>query len=292
MIPLSRVEGNDWAGWNLVGNPYAEAAYIQGVNGEAVSFYTLNADGSKLVPVESFTRIEPMEGVFVYAENQYEVLEFTRIEPAKSSMLVLNMSNENGYVDRVMVNIGQNRQLPKFMLNDNDTKMYIRQDGNDYAVVRGNRSGSISVNFEPAEDGTYFLNSEVNNLNNVRYLHLIDNLIGVDVDLLRTPKYKFDAKKTDHADRFELVFSTNSININTQAIKGGNTDDFGFFSKGNWIIGNEGDAILQVVDVNGQILSSERINGCVSKHIDAAPGLYLLRLINGENMKVQKIVIQ
>jgi hypothetical protein len=291
-VILRRTEGVDWAGWNLVGNPFAEAAYIQGVNGEAVSFYTLNADGSKLEPVESFTRIEPMEGVFVYAESENEVLEFTRIEPAKSSMLVLNMSNENGYVDRVMVNIGQNRQLPKFMLNDNDTKMYIRQDGNDYAVVRSNKSGSLPISFEPVEDGIYSISVNSENVL-VKHLRLIDYKEGVEVDLLSNPNYRFEAKANDKPNRFELVFKTIGISsIFDVASKGVNTDDFGFCNNGNWFIDNEGEAILQVIDVQGRILSSEEISDCVSKRIEAAPGIYMLRLINGENVKVQKIVVQ
>jgi len=126
----------------------------------------------------------------------------------------------------------------------------------------------------------------------VRYLHLIDNMTGEDIDLLRTPEYKFDAKKTDRADRFVLVFSTSNV-FNTLSSNSGNKDDFSFFSNGNWIINNEGEAILQVVDVEGRILSSEEISGCVSKRIEAAPGIYMLRLINGkDNMKVQKIVVE
>ena len=61
---------------------------------------------------------------------------------------------------------------------------------------------------------------------------------------------------------------------------------------GRWVINNEGDAILQVIDVNGRILSSEEIHGNCTKHIKAAPGVYVLRLINGEDVKVQKIVIE
>jgi len=252
----------------------------------------LNSAGSKLEPVESFASIEPMEGVFVYAEQEDEVLNFTTEQPAKGAMIDLTLSNKHCYVDRVMVRFDQTRQLPKFTLNENDTKMYIPKDGDDFAVVRSDRSGSIPVSFEPAEDGTYFLNGIVKNVKNVRYLHLIDNMMGIDVDLLRTPEYKFEAKKTDRPERFELVFSTNSNNINALSIKGGNPDDFGFCNNGNWFIDNEGEAILQVIDVNGRVLSSERISGCVSKRIEAAPGIYMLRLINGENVKVQKIVVQ
>lgn len=50
--------------------------------------------------------------------------------------------------------------------------------------------------------------------------------------------------------------------------------------------------MLQVVDVTGRILSSETINGCASVNIDAAPGVYMIRLSNGDSTKVQKVVVK
>ena len=105
---------------------------------------------------------------------------------------------------------------------------------------------------------------------------------GNDVNLLETPYYAFDAKSTDFASRFTLVFAT------------GNNDGestFAFFNNGNWIINNDGKAELQVVDALGRILSSETISGSCSKAINATPGVYMLRLINGDNVKVQKIIV-
>jgi hypothetical protein len=71
---------------------------------------------------------------------------------------------------------------------------------------------------------------------------------------------------------------------------------FAFYSNGNWIIANpwtgSGPATLQLIDVNGRILSSETINGSVSKPIHAAAGVYMLRLINGEDVRTQKIIIE
>ena len=69
-------------------------------------------------------------------------------------------------------------------------------------------------------------------------------------------------------------------------------DSFAFYSNGNWIIANEGEATLQVIDVTGRILSSESVNGSVSKSINQPAGVYMIRLINGEDVKVQKIVIR
>ena len=40
------------------------------------------------------------------------------------------------------------------------------------------------------------------------------------------------------------------------------------------------------------IISSETVNGSVSKSTQAVSGVYMLRLINGENVKVQKIVVK
>lgn len=49
-------------------------------------------------------------------------------------------------------------------------------------------------------------------------------------------------------------------------------------------------AILQVVDINGRILKSESINGCTN--VNAASGIYMLRLVNAESVKVQKVVVK
>jgi len=70
----------------------------------------------------------------------------------------------------------------------------------------------------------------------------------------------------------------------------GNSDTFSFFSNGSFVINNEGNATVQVIDITGRIINSETINGCANVNVNAAPGVYMLRLINGDNMKVQKVV--
>jgi hypothetical protein len=89
-------------------------------------------------------------------------------------------------------------------------------------------------------------------------------------------------KTTDYESRFKLVFASVCEDAD------GDNETFAFNSNGNWIIGNEGEATLQLVDINGRILSSETINGSVSKAIDVAPRVYILKL----NDKVQKIIIR
>ena len=274
----------DFKGWNLVGNPFNETAYI--ADGRA--FYTMNTDGSEIEAATS-TSIEAMEGIFVIAEEDGETMTFSTEPIQTKGQIVLNITQKRGNsIDRAIVRFEGNT-LPKIMLNEHNTKVYIPNDGEDFAVVRSKKSGKLPVNFEPAENGTYTINVNPENLN-MKYLHLIDNQTGADIDLLRTPSYSFESNTTDYVDRFVLEFKVAVTPFHHFAVK----DDasFGFYSNGEWIINNEGDAILQVVDVNGQIMSNEEINGSVSKHIDAAPGVYMLRLIKGKDIMVQKIVIK
>ena len=116
----------------------------------------------------------------------------------------------------------------------------------------------------------------------MNYLHLIDNMTGADVNLLETPAYTFEAKTTDYASRFRLVFAAGNSN----------DDNFAFFNNGNLVVNNEGNATLQVIDVNGRILNSESISGSTCISVNAAAGVYMIRLINGDNVKVQKVVVK
>ena len=282
-------EGLEFPGMNLVGNPFADEAYITDR-----PFYVMDGNGERILPDApgSDYAIQPMEGVFVDAEQNGDIVTFTTEAPGAKANIVLNLTHgRSRTIDRAIVSVGQGRTLPKFMLNPNDTKLYMPQNGEDYAVVRSRNSDEIPVSFEPAEDGYYIISVDVRNLN-LRTLTLKDKVRNVSIDLLRTPNYQFKASTEDRADRFVLSFRTNSGIYKEKVVKGANSEDFGFFSYGTWIIDNEGEATLQVIDLNGRVLSSENIYGSTSIQVDAAPGVYMLRLINGDNVKTQKVVVK
>ena len=268
-------------GLNLVGNPFNEDAAIN------LLFYKMNATTGEIEAASGL--VHPMEGVFVVAsENVNSVTFQTGIGyGGGDEKFSLNLTQNRGNViDRAIVRFDEGGQLPKVQLFENSTKIYISQNGKDYAVVRSEGQGELPVNFRASENGTYTLSMDVENMD-MNYLHLIDNMTGMDVDLLQTPSYTFEAKVNDYESRFRLVFAAN----NEDGVSTGSTA-FAFYSNGSWIINNAGEATLQVVDLTGRILSSETVNGSVSKTINAVPGIYMLRLINGDNVNVQKIVVR
>ena len=275
-------------GWNLVGNPFNAAATIN------VPYYKMNDDGDDIEAVSEYTStsIPVCTGVVVQASSDGTVT-FTK-SGAKSGgaksdskgSLVLSLVGH----DKAIVSFNEGTQLGKFIFNENHAKLYIPQDGEDYAIAYSEGQGEKPLNFKAKENGEYTITVNPEGVE-MAYLHLIDNLTGADIDLLALRQaqgpasYTFTAKTTDYESRFKLVFSVED---------GPSTGSgaFAFYSNGNWIISNEGRATLQVIDVNGRILSSEEINGSVSKAISGAAGVYMIRLVNGEDVKVQKIVVR
>lgn len=281
-VSLVKDDEAEFPGWNLVGNPFAEhTAYIDR------DCYVMNPEGRFEIIATNTRSIEPMEGAFVIATENDEGLSFSTEAPAKGSMVSLNLSNGHGVIDRTIIRFGEGRQLPKFQLRENSTKVYIPIDGQDFAVVRSEGIGEIPINFKAESNGSYTLsfNSEEVNFN---YLHLIDNMTNVETDLLANPNYSFEAKTTDYENRFKLVFATSSICEDAD----GDNDSFAFFSNGKLIVANEGQANLQVVDMTGRVIKSQAINGTAEISVNDVAGVYMLRLMNGKGMKTQKIVVR
>ena len=269
-------DGVDLPGWNLVGNPFAVTAYLAG----NCAFYTMDSDGNFTSATNE--SIEAMEGIFVEVSATGQTLTFTTEQQAKSPVLNLNLSNGRKVIDRAIVRFDGGKQLSKLQFRQGSTKVYIPVEGHDYAVVNCEEMGELPVSFKAEENGTYSLNLSSEEVS-FAYLHLIDNLTGADVDLLETPSYSFEAKTTDYESRFKLVFATGHNS---------NDDNFAFFSNGSFVINNEGEAELQVVDMMGRIVKSESINGCANVSVNGAAGVYMLRLVNGDNVKVQKVVVR
>ena len=276
--------GKAFEGYNLIGNPFTCDAYINR------DYYRMNAAGDAIVPAASATTaIKPCEGIFVVAANTSDnTVTFTTTAPSTSSApanVVINLKDSEMVRDRAIVSFDGERDMPRFQFNDAAAKLYIPEGEKEMAKVSSEAQGEMPVNFKADKNGSFTLNVDAANLD-VDYLHLIDNLTGADVDLLQTPSYTFDARTSDYASRFRLVFSVNNVPENEDS-----HSTFAYFNGSEWVINASDNATVQVVDVMGRvILNSDAKHGVSTANMPA--GVYMLRLVNGNNVKVQKIVVR
>lgn len=283
----------DFGDWTLVGNPFPCDAYIIDAN-SSMAFYRMKSAGNGFETATG--AIKPMEGIFVQTSEESQSFKFTREAPVTSPgkgnlninvAQVVNSRDAQPVADNAIIRFDGGNNLKKFSFREDNTKVYIPQNGKDYAVVNAQAQGEMPVNFKAAENGTYTIDFSMDNVE-FSYLHLIDNKTGMDIDLLQTSSYTFEASKIDYASRFKLVFSTNN-NSNSN-----DDNSFAFFdANGNlMILGIDGTATLQVIDITGRAISNETFSGNYNKAINAKAGVYMLRLIQGNDVRTQKIVVR
>lgn len=287
-ITLAYSEDNqdsDMWGWNLIGNPFPNDADVDR------GYYVMNEDGNELITDNS--TIAPMEGIFVKATENGETVTFipnSGPNPSAAKIVVNVLKDRGVAIDRAIVRFDNSSTLPKFMLNPDNTKVYIPQGGEDYAVVNSNIENSMPVNFKASEDGIYTLKIEVNDVR-MEYLHLIDNKTGADVDLLVQPDYQFSATNHDYESRFTLVFKA-MTGVDENGASTSSTTFCFVNGRSLYFCEDVEGADFSLVDMTGRTLCNKVLKGNGVDLSSLSQGVYVVRLANGNEVKVQKVVVR
>jgi hypothetical protein len=270
-------------GFNLVGNPFIVEAYANR------PYYKMNAEGSDIEIVENYAEnpIPAFTGVVVKTETAGESVTFRTSAPNQQSsanngslqmtLVKGNLDTRDAKVhDKAIVSFNEDSKLEKFIFNDEHAKLYIPQNGNDYAIAFSDRRGEVPVNFRAQETGHYTIifDSDMDDLSN---MSLIDQFEGVTVDLSSTPSYTFMASVADRENRFKIVFKNSEFSDGTEIFA---------YQNGNDIVVN-GEGELLVFDLMGRMVMNQYINGVQTVKVPAR-GVYIFKL----NEKTQKIVIR
>lgn len=292
-VPLSyECDDPDMKGFNLVGNPFTrnlKLGDMQLGGATLTQFYVVNPEHTGLVTIHNIDyEIKPGEGFFVQATEESQTLEFNPSTKGLEDIRFIKIvaGNENGY-DNAYINIGCGNTLRKTNIA-NLTSVYVMDQGLDYAATRVEElAGNMPVHFAPSEDGFFTITVEAKNIENINFMHLIDNIENTAINLLAEPTYTFKAGTSDNEDRFTLVFDFNNyLDVNEN-----NVNDSFVYQSGDELILN-GEGTLQVFDMMGRFVMSKEISG--SERISTSTfetGVYVLRFV-GETVMTQKIVIE
>jgi hypothetical protein len=197
--------------------------------------------------------------------------------------LKIELTANGVLIDRVFMKAGKGENCSKLSLSQYAPIIYVPEDGKEYAIAYREGANMMPLCFTTAKDDIFTLEFDTRGYNG-SYLHLIDNATGADIDLLRTPSYTFNSEDAHYAARFKIVFAEEATNDII--------DSFAFISNGELIINGTG--TLQVFDILGRNLFTQELHTLNSQlsTLNFKPGVYVVRLCNGKDVKTQKIVVR
>lgn len=285
-------------GFNLVGNPYPHVIY-KGTGGAiddshlASGYYVLDNSGAWLAKTYE-TAIQPGQGFLVQTDEARD-LSITKTNAAatgetssgsgkRNAVPKISLHLSNGVMsDVAYLYMDQGRDLNKVdHFNADNPVLSVISNGKDLAIAHlDDSAASVDLRFDNKLAGTFTLTVDVQHWAG-DYLYLVDRITGAEIDLLRNPKYTFRATGHEHAFRFELLLKEEN----------GSEEDFAFYDGDEWRIATDyAGATLQVVDLLGRVMKSEEAKSSFST-AGMAPGVYVFRLINGDAIRSQKVVLE
>jgi hypothetical protein len=280
-----------WPNFHLLGNPF-----------------TFNMDLSKLQTFHMATGVAVINdaGGWDYLTNgSINVGDgfFVRtvgVNPSVSYSEGSTRSSDNNVTDNISIRISNstsrdnvvlnfagadNAGFPKLnAMNEDVAYLYVVDNNERYGIFNYDKDvKEVPLSFEAQKMGNYTISVDAKG--EYETIVLVDRQTGIETNML-LEDYKFTAttSKKENTDRFIVRFTFKS-DVETES------KIFAYQSGDELIIEDEG--TVQLFDVTGRMLyisdvksRGERINvGQLNK------AAYILRLVNGEGVKVQKVII-
>lgn len=280
-------EGDNLAGFNLIGNPYSHelvwSTNVDRTTNVSNGYYKIVDDAFETTLYK--TPIAPMQGILVQAQAVSQSVTFyneeisgDKGEKANADNIMFKVENSE-YSDVAYALFDKGYGLNKIShRGENVPMLYIPQDGTNYAIaMMDDNTNSFNLNFEAKTTGRYTLSYKLDGEFN--YLHVIDRATGEDIDMLLEGSYSFIGSPMDNAQRFivRLGYLPN--------YEDNGEDIFAYQSGNDIIVSGEGE--LQIFDVMGRKVSTMNIYG-VETISGIAQGVYIFRMEG----KTQKIVVR
>ena len=206
-------------------------------------------------------------------------------------LINFTLTDNAGQTDIAVLELNrpENDGAKKLRLGDPAGRIYFNYDDEHLAIYfRNSDKDYQSLCFAAEEDGNFTLSWNTANAN-FSSLQLIDNITGVKTDMLTHDHYTFQGRVSDYATRFKIVFGAfTDVEEQEETL----TETFAFINGDNLIVNGTGH--FDVIDVLGRVIYATELTD--TQNTVSLPanfkGVGMLRISNGNEVKVQKIIIK
>ena len=285
-------ETKDLANFKLFGNPFTYDIYMSdfdldfgndGENDFAAGYAVVNKNGTY-----DYRTTEPIkvgEGFFVKALTGTAITYAPNSKRSEKKANSLNIiATGNAGKDNVVINLaGESEGFNKLQnFNDAIATVYVAEDGKNYGIYNCDADvQEIELNFNANQMGNYTISIEPNG--KFQTVTLVDRFTGIETNML-LEDYSFTAMSNENNNRFIVKLA---VSDQQSAV----SDNFVYQSGEDLIIDAEG--TVQIIDVMGRVLLSDEVES-TNNRINVSGfqnGTYMVRVINGSEVKVEKVVI-
>ena len=326
-IPVTYTAANEWtglAGYNLLGNPYQSyldfttfawansslwnaasemtfaiydpetGNYVQGVAGAQPSEGSMATTGDINMHQGFFIRVSN-DGTATFNNGMRfnTPADGTHFRGERLNYPVINLiaTDNEGNTDIAVLEVGrpENGGGEKLRVGSATGRISLRHDNTDFGILFSDMTeGSQPLRFEAQEDGTFTLSWNTANAN-FSSLTLVDNITGVNYDMLAHDSYEFEGRASDYKSRFKILIGEfTDVEENEETV----TNNFAFFDGSEWVVNGKGQ--LTVTDVMGRMVYSDNLTNDQNRVSlnGLSQGVYLMQVRNGNGAMVQKIVVR
>lgn len=276
--------GKDLANFHLLGNPFAFDMKWNNVDVSNVidGYAVVNENGGYEYATSG--EIKVGDGFFVKATGANPTMSYnTRNRNAKKeTSLNVVAAGKNGK-DNVVVRLDENQEgFPKINnFNENIALVYVLENDMPYGIYNYSEDvQEVELVFIAAHIGEYNIHIEPNG--EFEYVTLVDKVNDRETNMM-TSSYTFTTTPKENGNRFLLRFAKD---------KGSAEQEKFVFQSGNELV-IEAEGMVQIIDVMGRVVYSNDVTS-ENNRIDTSKfntAAYIVRLINGNGVKTQKIVV-
>ena len=285
---VSYNEDKDIANFHLLGNPFPFNMDWSNISLEGVydGFATVDpATGGYITATEG--AIPVGDGFFVKATSANPRISYATASKSrgkKSEYINVVATGKQGS-NNVIIKLDGEEKVGFAKLNNINPSIadvYVKNNDRQYSILSYDRNiTEVELFFNAKEIGSYSISVKPNG--KFESVTLVDRITGIETNMLLEDEYTFTATSNDNPNRFVIRLDN-----------GQQTTDNGQFvyqSGEELILSIEGS--VQIVDMLGRVVySNEHSNGnnriSVSEFNNAA---YVIRVVNEEGVKTQKVVI-